>query len=97
MPMDVMNVRDANGGFVRGAKIKGGCICLAPGKNVGEHTTGKGEEVLLVLDGEATVTANGETRTLARDECVFIPQETLHDVANRSDAYLVYVYFVGGK
>ncbi len=95
--MDVMNVRDANGGLVRGAKIRGGCICLAPGKSVGEHTTGKGEEVLLVLEGEATVTANGETTALKKDECVFIPQETVHDVANRSENHLVYVYFVGGK
>jgi quercetin dioxygenase-like cupin family protein len=95
--MDVMNVRDANGGFARGAKIRGGCICLAPGKSVGEHTTGAGEEILLVLDGKATVTANGETKTLVKDECVFIPQETVHDVANRAEDHLVYVYFVGGK
>jgi mannose-6-phosphate isomerase-like protein (cupin superfamily) len=95
--MNVRNVRDAQGGFARGAKIKGGCVCLAPGKSVGEHTTGSGEEIVLVLEGRATVHFGGESRELGKDECVFIPQETLHDVANRTENNLVYVYFVGGK
>jgi quercetin dioxygenase-like cupin family protein len=96
MAMEVINVKEsANSTAVRGAKIKGGCVCLAPGKNIGTHTTGGGEEILLVLDGEATVTANGEAKTLKKDECVLLPQETAHDVANHADSPLTYVYFVG--
>jgi len=98
MAMEVINMKEAvNNTSVRGARIKGGCVCLAPGKNIGTHTTGGGEEILLVLDGEATVTANGEAKTLKKDECVLLPQETVHDVANRTDSHLIYVYFVGGK
>jgi quercetin dioxygenase-like cupin family protein len=94
--MDVLNAKTA-GRLASGAKIKGGCVCIAPGNSVGEHTTGRGEEVLLVLEGEATVTANGETTALRKDECLFMPEQTLHNVANRTDDNLVYVYFVGGK
>jgi quercetin dioxygenase-like cupin family protein len=96
MVMEVVSARKA-GRIARGSKIRGGCVCLAPGKSVGEHTTGQAEEIVLVLEGEATVIAGGEARTVGRDECVFLPQETVHDVANRSAAQLVYVYFVGGK
>lgn len=96
MSIEVISARKA-GRIAHGARIKGGCVCLAPGKSVGEHTTGPGEEVLLVLEGEATVTAGGQARTVRREECVFLPQETVHDVANRSGGPLVYVYFVGGK
>jgi quercetin dioxygenase-like cupin family protein len=94
--MNIINAKTA-GRLASGAKIKGGCVCLAPGKSVGEHTTGSGEEILLVLEGEASVTANGETKALKKDECLFIPEQTLHNVANNSDNQLVYVYFVGGK
>ena len=44
-----------------------------------------------------SVRAGGETKTLRKDECVFIPERTLHDVENNTGDYLVYVYFVGGK
>jgi len=94
--MEVLNAKTA-GRLASGAKIKGGCVCLAPGKSVGEHTTGMGEEVVLVLEGEASVTVNGQVKALRKDECVFIPEQTLHDVANRTENPLVYVYFVGGK
>lgn len=94
--MDVMNARK-EGKIAKGEKIKGGCVCLAPGKSVGAHTTGNGEEVIMVLEGEALVEANGESRKIGKDDCVFIPKETVHDVKNPSDKNLVYVYFVGGK
>lgn len=96
MIMEVVSARK-EGRIARGSRIRGGCVCLEAGKSVGEHTTGPGEEIILVLEGEATVTAGGQTRTLRREECVFLPQDTVHDVANRSGGPLVYVYFVGGK
>lgn len=94
--MDVMNVRK-EGRLVKGEKIKGGCVCLAPGKNVGAHSTENGEEVIIVLEGEAFVEARGEARKLCKDECMFIPKGTVHDVKNQGKSNLVYVYFVGGK
>jgi len=94
--MDVMSARK-EGRIAKGDKIKGGCVCLAPGKSVGAHTTGNGEEVIMVLEGEAVVEANGEITKMKKDDCVFIPKGTVHDVKNPTDKNLVYVYFVGGK
>jgi len=94
--MDVKNAKE-EGRLVKGEKIKGGCVCLAPGNNIGPHSTENGEEVIMVLEGEAVVEANGESKSLKKDECVFIPKGTMHDVKNKTDKNLVYVYFVGGK
>ena len=85
------------GSFGKGQEIKGGCVCLEPGNSVGEHSTGSGEEFILVLEGEATVRCGGEGKTVKKDEAPFIPKETVHDVKNLSESRLVYVYFVGGK
>jgi quercetin dioxygenase-like cupin family protein len=85
------------GSLGRGQEIKGGCVCLAGGQSVGEHTTGSGEEFILVLEGEATVRCGGEEKVVKKDEAAFIPKETVHDVKNLSEGKLVYVYFVGGK
>lgn len=94
--MDVKNARK-EGRLAKGEKIKGSCVCLAPGNSIGAHSTENGEEVIMVLEGEATVEADGESKILKKDECVFIPKGTVHDVKNASDKNLVYVYFVGGK
>ena len=94
--MQVIDAKNA-GSLGRGQEIKGGCVCIEPGKSVGEHSTGSGEEFILVLEGEATVLCGGEEKVVGKDEAVFIPKETLHDVKNLSEGKLVYVYFVGGK
>ena len=94
-----MQIIPANksGSLGRGDKIKGGCVCLTPGKSVGEHSTGEGEEILLVLEGEATVIAGGEKQVLKKDESLFVPKNTVHNVLNEGAMNLMYVYFVGGK
>jgi mannose-6-phosphate isomerase-like protein (cupin superfamily) len=80
----------------KGKKIKGGCVRLEPGKNVGAHSTGQGEEFILVLEGEATAKIGGKLKKVKKDQCVFVPSDTLHDVMNLSDGDLLYLYFVGG-
>ena len=95
-PMKIIPANKA-GSLGKGHEIKGGCVCLSPGQSVGEHTTGTGEEFILVLEGEATVLAGGEEKVVGKDEAVFLPKETVHDVKNLAGGNLVYVYFVGGK
>ncbi|MCX6773105.1 MAG: cupin domain-containing protein [Candidatus Micrarchaeota archaeon] len=94
-----MHIIPANksGSLGKGEKIKGGCVCLTPGKSVGEHTTGDGEEIILVLEGEAAVITGGEKQVLKKDESLFIKENTVHNVTNEGAVNLVYVYFVGGK
>ena len=73
--------------------IKCGHIILNPGQNVGEHTTGEYEEVIIVLQG------NGETRinhkSILQIDCravLYIPPETKHDIKNTGDRVLEYIF-----
>ncbi len=96
-----IKVLDASkaGSLGRGKIMKGGCVRLAPGAEIGKHTTGSGEEFILVLEGVATLTCGTERVTLEAHQCAFIQQGTEHNVMNgpEADRELVYVYFVGGK
>ncbi len=94
--MRIIDVK-TEGRLAKGDKIKGGCVHLEPGKDIGEHSTERGEEFIVVLEGEATVVCGDDKAVLAKGQCVFIPQDSLHNVMNRSNEKLIYVYFVGGK
>ncbi|MBU0591524.1 cupin domain-containing protein [Candidatus Micrarchaeota archaeon] len=87
------------GRIVKGEKISSGCVCLAPGEEIGVHSTECGEEILIILEGEATIEFNGndESKKIKQDECAFVPQNTLHNIKNLSNNALRYVYVVGGK
>jgi len=94
--MEIISARK-QGSLGKGSKIKGGCVHLPPGKSIGRHSTGKGEEFILVLEGVATAVVDGKERKLDAHECIFIPSATEHDVFNNSKNDLIYVYFVAGK
>lgn len=68
------------------------CVRLAPGERVGEHSTEGREEILLVLEGEATLLVGGERTAVPAGHAAFVPPETNHDVANEGRAPLTYVY-----
>jgi len=72
--------------------LSSSCVRLAPGQRVGEHSTEDREELILVLEGEATLTAGGETATVPEGSAAYVPPGTRHDVENRTDAALAYVY-----
>lgn len=73
-------------------KLKAGSVVLAPGENVGAHTTSGREEILIVLSGTATVECAGERFNVPAKHLVYIPPETLHNVFNENDTSLEYVY-----
>ena len=70
---------------------------LEQGKEVGEHSTRDGEEILVLMAGTAEVTAGGETRAVPAPAVVLIPANTSHNVKNRSGRSLRYVYIVTAK
>jgi len=72
--------------------ISSSCVRLAPGDRVGEHTTTAKEELLFVLEGEATVLAAGTRTTVPAGRAAYVPPDTPHDVANAAKVPLVYVY-----
>lgn len=72
--------------------ISSSCVSLGPGERVGEHLTEGKEELLFVLEGEATLFAAGTTTKVPAGHAAFVPQGTRHDVANAGRSVLTYVY-----
>lgn len=94
--MDIIDIKK-EGRLAKGLKIKAGCVHLEPNEEIGEHSTENGEEFILVLEGVATVMNNNEKIFLQKNQCVFIPQQSRHNVINEGKELLIYLYFVGGK
>jgi quercetin dioxygenase-like cupin family protein len=82
---------------IKGNKIKSGIVELKKGESVGEHTTCDGEEILYILQGEASVEIEGQKIQVPKNHAYFINQEKIHNVTNNLDENLVYLYVVGGK
>jgi len=80
--------RDATGG------LKVGLTCLAPGENVGAHSTGQNEEVLVVLAGRGLLRADGGEHEISEGCVAYIGPWTEHDVVNTGDGTLAYIYVV---
>ncbi|HVP22763.1 MAG TPA: cupin domain-containing protein [Conexivisphaerales archaeon] len=77
-----------------GRQLRSGYVILEPGKEVGEHTTEDGEELIAIFDGKADIISDGHAEMVEAPSVVLIPPHTIHNVKNRSDALLRYVYVV---
>jgi quercetin dioxygenase-like cupin family protein len=75
-------------------QLKSGYVLLEPGKEVGEHKTEGGEELIVVMDGSAELLCGGEVQTIRAPAVALIPAHTLHNVKNKSKSLLKYVYVV---
>lgn len=75
-------------------QLHSGYVVLEPGKEVGEHTTEDGEELIVMVEGEADVMSGGHTETVDAPCVVLVPAHTIHNVKNRSKTLLKYVYVV---
>jgi mannose-6-phosphate isomerase-like protein (cupin superfamily) len=81
------------GGKPSTAGMKSGCVTLKPGESVGEHKTEGKEEAIIILEGEADVYVEGILKfTAGKENLVYIPPETSHDIRNSRDKKLRYVY-----
>lgn len=75
-------------------QLRSGYVLLEPGKEVGEHKTEGGEEILVVMDGTAEILCGGKAETVRAPAAVLIPAYTIHNVKNKSQDLLKYVYVV---
>lgn len=75
-------------------KLKSGCVILKTGEAVGEHTTDAREEILVILEGMATVICESETAEVKPGSIVYIPENKKHNVINKSPEVLKYIYIV---
>lgn len=68
-------------------RIKSGRVLLAPGEEVGEHTTEKREEVIVVLKGHGKL-VKGEELPIEEGQAYFIPEGVLHNVIKIGRAHV---------
>ena len=73
-------------------QLHSGYVVLEPRKEVGEHATEDGEELIVVVEGKAEVTSNGHSEIAEAPCVVLVPAHTTHNVKNRSKTLLKYVY-----
>jgi quercetin dioxygenase-like cupin family protein len=73
---------------------KAGKVILRPGESIGEHSTEKREETIVVVRGTATVSVEGKNVSLEEAQAFFIPEGKKHNVSNNAKKELEYVYVV---
>ena len=72
--------------------IRARCVVLAPGKEVGNHSTGDKEEVIILLQGKVIVSSPGREQELPSLHGAYIPPNTKHNISNPFDEDAIYVY-----
>ena len=93
--MEIVNLKER--GWVtpeESKKIRSRVEVLQPGKEIGEHSTGGKEEIIIVLEGEATITIEGGEATVCDGFALFIPEGKVHNVSNKGSVPLRYMYVV---
>jgi len=77
------------------AGMRSGLVRLKAGESIGEHTTGKNEESLVVLRGQGEARIEGHPAiAFTAPALVYIPSASKHNVANTGAEPLEYVYVV---
>jgi mannose-6-phosphate isomerase-like protein (cupin superfamily) len=83
------------GGPPETVTMRSGSIVLLPSKNVGKHSTGNNEEVLVVFSGSGEMRlADGTILNLKPYAILYCPPDMEHDVFNTGSEPLRYVYVV---
>jgi len=94
MPVFVKAVKEA-GRLVSSPDSKqfhSGFVVLEAGKEVGEHETGDGEEMVVFLEGTAEVSYDGEAKSVIAPAIAVVPAHMPHNIRNKSSAPVRYVY-----
>ncbi len=83
------------GGFPDSVFMKSGLVTLEPGEDVGLHSTGEREELLIILEGRGSfLVENGESIKMEAGGFLYCPPGTGHNVINDSNTDLRYIYVV---
>ncbi|RLI10728.1 hypothetical protein DRO33_05310 [Candidatus Bathyarchaeota archaeon] len=77
--------------------VRVGFTFLRPGQNVGRHTTGDNEEVIVVLRGRGLLEADGLEHELSEGCVAYVGPRTEHDILNVGDGPLAYIYVVASS
>lgn len=82
------------GGQPETGGMRSGAVTLQPGDEVGEHSTHGNEETLVLLEGSAELTINGQARRVEAPALAYVPPQSPHNVRNVGDQALRYVFVV---
>ena len=74
--------------------LKSGQVTLQPKESVGWHVTDKREELIIVLQGTATIMQHNKETQVKAGETHYIKEGTSHNVVNNLDKELKYIYIV---
>jgi mannose-6-phosphate isomerase-like protein (cupin superfamily) len=70
-------------------------VTLAPGEDCGRHSTEDYEELLVILEGRGEAELEGPgALPVEAGQVVYIPPQTSHNVHQRGEGELRYVYVV---
>jgi len=73
--------------------LASGLVVLRPKESVGLHNTKNKEEVLIILQGQAQISYDKNSRLkVKKDSFVYIPPKTDHDLKNIGKGILKYIY-----
>jgi len=73
--------------------LHSGLVILAPGESVGEHNTGRNEEMLVPLEGEGELRFTSHPAIHLKPGLVtYAPPHTEHNVVNTGSVPLRYIY-----
>ncbi len=73
--------------------LKSGHVILRPGEDIGRHTTGEREEIIIIIkgNGEAEVNRRNVLKIKA-NSILYIPPRTCHDIKNTGMEDLEYIF-----
>jgi len=75
--------------------MRSGRVWLRPGQEIGQHSTGAHEEILVFLAGRGLALIGDDAPLeVAAGKVCYIPPQTRHNMRNNSDAPFVYIYCV---
>jgi len=73
--------------------IKAGYVILKEGEEVGEHSTGGLEEVLVILKGNGQMAIDKtEGLDFGHSAVLYVPPQTIHNVKNTGKGTLEYIF-----
>jgi mannose-6-phosphate isomerase-like protein (cupin superfamily) len=75
--------------------MRSGRVSLKAGEAVGEHSTGRHEEIVIVLEGRGVACTPGcKPLPLEAGQAVYVPPHTTHNMKNLDATVFQYIYVV---
>ncbi len=72
--------------------LRSGQVVLNEGENIGEHSTGGSEEMLVILEGRGELIIKSGVMGFEKGTSLYIPPDTVHDVRNAGPGALKYIF-----